>query len=427
MSKNKDIIHLESLEKFSVLTSNDLFYKKCFLVWDKKNKKKKKIQAFNLIATCIIRIRETSEYLNALDLKKENLYREAFSFYEFINCISIIYGCTESLFSCFGLDIKKEYGNKRVFKKSNGKKTIDDIKFFRFIRSASSVHPQETTNFNKVISSEREYFPYAVWRNEIDVVLFKEEPKDYDVRLVSWNSKPDCYSRHYYLVSDEFLEFADYIVSLISKLIPLVVDIIDAEKEKLRCKRLKNSDSFSSKKDYCLYLRSRLFKKKTNKHEFADGGLLIASHIVQNDLLSQEFKNYIFGKVESIANQMTVDLTEIGFDDVTCGLSLYDCLKDNDSRNADYVSEKFHNYLENEAKREIETGEFLPFRIASRYETNNCDYSDAEWAARLLLTRTTDFYDIKKIEQAYSFADLYEITLETIWKKKQGDNKNARL
>ena len=45
------------------------------------------------------------------------------------------------------------------------------------------------------------------------------------------------------------------------------------------------------------------------------------------------------------------------------------------------------------------------------------NYDNAEWAANILLTRVKGFHDIEKLEKAYSFSDLYEITLETIWKR----------
>lgn len=426
MSKNKNVIHLDSLESFSVLTSNDLFSKRYFLVENKKTKKKKKVQPYNQIATCVVRIKETSEYINSLELKRQNTFGEAFNFYEFINCLSIVFGCVETLFELFNLKIEDEYGNKRAFVKSCGKRKIKDISFFKFVRSASSVHPQSTTRYAKITKVRNEYYPYATWHGDEDV-LFNDAPKDFDIKLTSWSSKPECFSKHYYLFLDEFYGFADYIVSLISKLNPLVESIIYGEKEKLRCKRLKDMDSFPTRQDYCLYLRKRLSNKNTNKYEFADGGLLIASHILGNNLLSQEFKDYIFSKVEPISKQMKIDLTEIGFDDAVSGLYLGDCINDDNCYQPTYVTEKFHDYLEKEVRYEIESNDYRPFRPALRDEKNNLDYSDAEWVANLLLTRITDFYDIEKIKQAYSYVDLYEITLETIWKKKQGDNKNVGL
>ncbi len=45
------------------------------------------------------------------------------------------------------------------------------------------------------------------------------------------------------------------------------------------------------------------------------------------------------------------------------------------------------------------------------------NYDDAEWAANILLTRVNGFHDIEKLKKAYSFSDLYEITLEPIWKR----------
>lgn len=407
-------INTDPLESFVELTSNSLFIKKRITFKGSGSQPSFSIQPHNMICTCELRIRETSNYLNKLQLRRQNDCGEAFSFYEVVNCISIILGCTEALFSCLGKRLDQEYGKEKFFAKSNRKRK-GDIAFFKFIRSASSVHPEKTDRHTDLAKSKHEFYPYAIWGNNMD--FDKDAPKGYDVKLVYWNSKPNCYSRGYYLFLEEFFQFANHVVSLISKLNPLVQDIIDNSKEKLRCKTLKNASQFPTRSEYCLYLRKCLEKRNIEEYEFPDGGLLIASHILSNYLLGEGFKDFIFQRVKRIAKKMKEDITEIEFDDIYGDLSLSAVLTVENCHNPGYVAEKYHSYLDRETKREIETQEFKPFRPSLRNEENNMNYDDAEWAAHILLTRIDGFHDIKKLKKAYSFSDLYEITLETIWKR----------
>ena len=66
------------------------------------------------------------------------------------------------LFNIFGLNLKEHYTIKKTFKISNRTRN-SDIAFFKFIRSASSMHPAETTKHNKVTKHKFEVYPYATW------------------------------------------------------------------------------------------------------------------------------------------------------------------------------------------------------------------------------------------------------------------------
>lgn len=217
---------------------------------------------------------------------------------------------------------------------------------------------------------------------------------------------------------EEFFEFANYLVSRISDLNPCVQSIIEQQKEKIRCKRLMSVRKFSNHSEYRLYLRGRLKNKYKGKDELPDGGLLIASHILSNDLIGKEFKRFIFQRVQRIAKKMKNDITKIGYDNTYEGLYLYDALRDSDVFQKDYVSNKFYEYLEREALYEIENNSFQSFKpILFNGIKESC--SDAEWAASLLFNRIPRFYDLEQILKADSYADLFEITLERIWLKKK--------
>ena len=244
-NQSKERIDLKPLELFCDLIRNDLFPSKKVVVKDKKNKPIGFYLSDNLISVCILRIRETSQYLNQFQFRKKNEFGEAFDFYEMINCISIIKECVYSLFEHFGLPLKKEREGKKIFTKSNKKKTNDFV-FFSFIRSASSVHPQDTTRHSRNLTYKHEFFPYAYWKEDGLDILDKDAPDDYDINLISWNSNPNCGRHPYYLYLNEFFEFANYLVHRISDLNPCVQNIIKQQKEKMRCKRLKSVRKFSN-------------------------------------------------------------------------------------------------------------------------------------------------------------------------------------
>ena len=89
------------------------------------------------------------------------------------------------------LRLDQEYGKEKFFAKSNRKKKRRHSFFLKFIRSASSVHPEKTDRHPGLTKSKHEFYPYAIWENNID--FDKDAPKGYDVKLVYLNSKPTCY------------------------------------------------------------------------------------------------------------------------------------------------------------------------------------------------------------------------------------------
>lgn len=407
-------INLEVLEKFNDLVNHKSIISKRMITNNKHNKRYS-YQIWNQVCTCIIRIRETSKYLNQLTLIRENVCGEAFSFYEFINLESIVFECVNSLFEIFGEEIKleKAYGKNKSFKRSNQTR-ISDIKFFKFVRSASSVHPNNTTRYNNITKLKHEFYPYALWNDGKDITMsFKNISSEFDVRLVSWNSNPRCHYKEYYLYLIEFFEFINKIINCINFLFPKINKMIDDYKEKNRCKKLKYRRDFKTRSEYCLYLRKKLLVKNTNT-EFADGGLLMASHILSNKILNNNFKNYIYRKVEKIAIQMTKDIEKIGFDDVCQDLEMFRINNKFGCNDYYYICEKFHDYLYHEAKNEIENNIFYDFHVSFRNESHNTNYSNAEWSIRLL-NKLHNFYTKEDLINAKTFVDMYEITLQRIW------------
>lgn len=405
---NKDI-NLAYLEKFNdVISNNACFSKKTINKRiDKSEKNTYRYQYFNQLCTCIIRIRETSAYLSDFDFKQDNNHKQAFDFYEFLNCIWIIFGCTETVFSIFNQELSDYIRGKNAFKKSNRTHT-DDVKFFKFIRSASTAHPSETTRHQKISHKKIETYPYALWTNSSLTFLFQDGDPNADIELLSWGPKTDSRYKRYYLYISEFYKFINIILDSFKYLIPIANGIVASNKEKLRCKRLKQEKDFNNYHDYVMYLRKRLSKLIDNG-EFPDGGLLLADHILQNDKIGTDFKKHIKVKISKLVKQMQFDMEQISFDDIFDDLYLYDVIKGT-NENDWYISQKFHDYLSKESRHEIETGNYsYPTLVTS----DRC--SNADWAVYQLSFVSNVIFAKGELHGKETFADIYEIVLQNIY------------
>ena len=404
-------INLTHFKTFNdIITNNVLFSKKT--VCKRINTKTYRYQYFNQLCTCIIRIRETSEYLQDFDFKQDNNHRQAFDFYEFINCIWIIYGCTETIFSIFNCDLTKCLNSKISFMKSD-RAMVGDVKFFKFVRSASTAHPSETTRHQKISHKKIETYPYALWTNSSFSFLLSDSDPNSDIELLSWGSKTGGKYKRYYLYISEFYNFINSIMNSFEKLIPIANNIVEENKAKLRCKRLKGEKDFDSYHDFLMYLRKRLSKLKDNG-EYPDGGLLLADHILQNNKIGNEFKKYIKTKIAKLVNQMQIDLEEISFDDIFNELYLYDVIKGKIDKDG-YISEKFHDYLYKEAKREVETGVYLSPSIVT---SDMC--SNEDWAVYQLGFVSNIIFAKGELKGQETYTDIYELVLQNIYLIKVG-------
>lgn len=406
---NLNLDHLESLNE--IISDNEVFRHKITM---RKGRRGEKVyyQIYNQLCACIVRIRETSRYLSDFHFKKSNTCGQAFDFYEFVNCISIILGCIENLFGIFNVQLFDYYKTKKVFFKSNKTKQ-NDIKFFKFIRSASAVHPSETTNYNKITKLKFEVYPYALWAGQLSAFLSDNVPQDFDIELIGWNSRTKCFNSHYYLYINEFYDFLNELLAGIKNLLPIAQKIVEDNREKARFKVVKSSVKFDSYSDYLIYLRKRLLRKNKNE-EFADGGLLLATHIIDNNLIGCDFKSYIKQRVRNLVAVMKRDIAGVSFNNLFDDLSLYQLIKDW-HKQSHYIAEKFNDYLHRQALYEIEQNKFDKIDKAFLFYDDNLTYTNAEWAVHLLLEVWDKLFVNVNIFDAKSFTDIYEMTLEEIY------------
>ncbi len=346
MPDNNQRFNLTYLEELNEnIRDNECFQYTERTKTNKKNEKLYTYQYMNQLFTCVIRIRETVEYLDKFKFRKNGEERQAFDFYEFINCISIIEGCIKILFEVLSPNQKNYYPeNERVFKASN-KTTSNDHDFFSFVRSASSVHPAETDRHKKTIGKNVEFYPYCEWLDPNCLGPLGEVPEGSDIVMRGWGCKTKQATTYYYLSTDEFYDYVSVLLDTIKDLMPKAEEIAEQYNEKLNYKRLKKSDNFKNFSEYCLYLRAQL-KKKIKSEEFNDGGLLLASHILTNERISENFKRYIKAYVRLITMKMRTDIRSIEFNEIFENLHLSSILT---VSNKNYIELVFNNDLFNAA------------------------------------------------------------------------------
>ena len=403
-------INLSYLEKISELVSdNDYFQRKTKPVRNSKGKKVYTYQYYNQICTCILRIRETSAYLEDYPFEGNNKRRQAFDFYGFVNCASIVFGCAEELFKIFDLTLNS-YSSRRAFLNSCPR-NISDIEFFKFLSSASSMHPANTDRHRNVTKHVFEVYPYALWCKDSIMNVFFEVPKWADIELLSLNAKTKGKYKRYYVSIDEIYAFINNCTSALKVVYEKMENLLASHKEAIKCKRLLTENSFNTYAEYLLYLRKRLLRHQP-KDEPADGGLLLASFVVENDIISDEFKEYIKGRVALLITQMKTDIKQISYDDIFNELNLSDVI--GNCERGGYKSQKFHDYLYEEAIDEIEKKNYVDFRGEGSEPISNRYFSVC------LLIEIKDYlYPNEEFERARSYADLYAITLQRIFEMKK--------
>lgn len=178
--------------------------------------------------------------------------------------------------------------------------------------------------------------------------------------------------------------------------------------EKLNYKRLKKPADFKDYSEYCLYLRAQL-KKKIKSEEFNDGGLLLASHILTNERISEKFKSCIRAHVNLIVMKMRTDIRSIEFNEIFNDLHLSSILTIN---NIEDIDQKFCCDIYNDAIYEIERSIDQPDLKLST-EVIQKQMKD-DFGVRLLKAALNPEIN-RIIDEARNYADLYELILDFIF------------
>ena len=150
--------------------------------------------------------------------------------------------------------------------------------------------------------------------------------------------------------------------------------------------------------------------------------MIIASHIVNNSLISDDFKNYVKLQVKNLEQKMKTDITSIGYDDIFEDINIKYIMKQSD-RKKSYRCEKFYDFLKSRVENEILSNNFEFYRDYLKEK----DYNELQigpYAIHLILEVKDNIFSFVDIDKAETFSDFYEMTLEEVYYKKMYNRSN---
>ncbi len=373
---------------------------------------------FNKLYTCLIRIEETTDYINSKALKGKNICGQAFDFYELINSISIIVECIIKIFEIFSIkiDYEKKFPKGAVFKISNADSDIKltDYSFFKFIRSASSVHPAKTNRFIGKTKSNDEFFPFVVWIDK--KVVYKRYSIHCDLALKMRDANNELYGGNYFLQSSEFYNFAQCCIDLMGDidLIQKVNSMRNNYIKQIRLDNTLNENTFNNYFEYIHFLYDHL--QNIHEDDFDDAGLLVASDIYQNEIISREFKNYLKIKIKKIVALMKDNPERINSANIFKDLKIDECFLEINPNQTKYIFEKFRTYLIRDLRFAILNDN--KEKIKKDDNVNN----DSHYVYKILSTKLNSLYTNNELRLAVTYADVIYLTLQAVYfyRKRKG-------
>ena len=178
----------------------------------RKKQPKKLVNSWNSMCTIMDRIDDLVLYLNQKVLNNGTWERCAFDFFEFIEQAGVLIECIDYAFSIYNVKtpvhnviFKNKVINPKI--KNNKKDWELDDDYFKYIRSLSSVHPNDTSQHAIFQEDEFEVSPYAMWNNG----AFRISNKNADLLITTYNNNsPDKFIVHKEIYINELFNYIKY-------------------------------------------------------------------------------------------------------------------------------------------------------------------------------------------------------------------------
>ncbi len=288
------------------------FYKKI-------GKENKEFNSWDIVCAIMDRIEDTCEYLNNLELNTGEYSRSAFDFINFINNAMVVIDCVDELANVYNVSFETENRNTQIFQQlgKDGKGT--DLKYFRYIRSLCSVHPNDTSRHPEYQDNDFECSPFVLWNNGI-------YSDDKDIHIVVYTSEADKFQKNVNLKMKDIFSFVNYRYSLIEK-ITRAIDLYQQQTvAKFMNERLKQAKEFDSYIGYLEYLKEkqneRLGDGNNDLLEYAIKVFKLKLSNDKNIECFEKYKNAIKYAITFIHNEVQ-NLTRDGFENSGIKNNLY--------------------------------------------------------------------------------------------------------
>lgn len=204
----------------------------------------KKFNSWDIVCAIMDRIKDTCEYLNTLELNTGEYTRSAFDFINFINNAKVIVDCVNDFANVYDVSFKNENKSTEIFKQIGKKGQGTDLKYFRYIRSLCSVHPNDTSRHSEYQDNDFECSPFVLWNNGI-------YSDDNDIHIVVYTSEVDKFPKNINLKIKDIFNFINYRYGLIKKIISAIESYQKEIIAQFKNRRINQPEEF---KNYIEYL-----------------------------------------------------------------------------------------------------------------------------------------------------------------------------
>ncbi len=227
--------------------------------------------AWNSICALMDRIEDIVIYLNAKELNTGKWNRCAFDFFEFIEQAGVLIECIDELYKIYDIQINKsktifkhkEINEKYLSKLKEANKTVKvgDSKYFEYIRSLSSVHPDKTDRHKAFQLANFEVSPYVVW----NCGIYALDPRcNGEIILVTYNNETDQMLINKSIYIKEIFNFIKYKYYSINYLTKSVKKYYLNEIKTLRTTPIKKRKDFKNSLEYLNNLANESKKRCPN-------------------------------------------------------------------------------------------------------------------------------------------------------------------
>ena len=218
-------------------------------------------KAWNSICALMDRIEDIVIYLNKKELNTGKWNRCAFDFFEFVEQAGVMVECIDELFKIYGIKPKtsktifkhKEINQKHLVKLEE-KEIItqtEDLKYFEYIRSLSSVHPGKTDRHKVFQAANFEVSPYVVWK---DGIYTLDSRCTGEIVLVTYNNATEYFLINKPIYINEIFNFIKFKYYSINYLTKYVRKYYVNEIKNLRNKKISKRIEYENDIDYLINL-----------------------------------------------------------------------------------------------------------------------------------------------------------------------------
>ncbi len=217
----------------------------------RKKKPTKPVNSWHSICTIMDRIDDLVLYLNQKVLNDGTWERCAFDFFEFIEQAGVLIECIDYAFSIYNV---RTPAHNVIFKSKCINSTVNNNKsdweldddYFKYIRSLSSVHPNDTSQHAIFQEDEFEVSPYAMWNNGI----FRISNNKADLIITTYNNIIDRLIVHKEIFINELFNYIKYKYYSLNSLSKVIINYNKNIINNFRKKFILKPKDFSDYLDY---------------------------------------------------------------------------------------------------------------------------------------------------------------------------------